>query len=291
MNAATRPETERRNPFTEAALTLVGAGVAGLGVLGLVAGVGGAIMYARFSQAGLPAEEAVAVQPKGVLVTVGAEILIPLAGTVLVALTIYAVLSWLVRKRIGAWVVGHLRILRPNGALAVVWAFGAACAVIFYYAQTAGRAPYNSVLEVTGVAIGASLIWVIVTDLGFPFAIRIVVLALLTAVVAGWIGWIRTEDDPTLRGAAVLFESPSGERMSELRVSEGLFVAKTNDRIYLAEPGLADGSLVVFDRRDVAAVAFSSNEPVAVALENATALASALRSHAGPRLVEHYGGG
>ena len=276
-----RFEAERRSPFTETALTLVGAGAAGLGVLGLVAGVGGAIMYARFSQAGLPAEQAVAVQPRGVLVTVGAETLIPMAGTALVALTIYAVVSWLVRKQIGTWTIGHLRILRPDGALAVIWALGAAGAVIFYYTESARRVPYNSVLAVAGVAVGASLIWVMVTDLGVPLAIRFVVLAVLTAVVAGWIGWIRAEDNPTLRSAAVLFDHPSGARTTALRVSEGLFVAETSDRIYLAEPGLADGSLLVFDLRDVAAVAFSSNEPVPIALENETTLASALRTGAG----------
>jgi hypothetical protein len=276
-----RFEGERRNPFTETALTLIGAGAAGIGVLGLVAGVGGAIMYARFSQAGLPAEQAVAVQPRGVLVAVGAETLIPMAGTVLVALTIYAILSWLVRKRIGAWTIGHLRILRPDGAIAVIWALGAACAAIFYYAESANRVPYHSVLAVTGVAVGASLIWVMVTDLGIPLAIRFVVLAVLTAVVAGWIGWIRTEDNPTLRSAAVLFDRSSGARTTTLRVSEGLFVAETNDRIYLAKPGLADGSFLVFDLRDVAAVAFSSNEPVSIALKNETALAYALRHSAG----------
>ncbi len=276
-----RFEGERRNPFTETALTLIGAGAAGIGVLGLVAGVGGAIMYARFSQAGLPAEQAVAAQPRGVLVAVGAETLIPMAGTVLVALTIYAVLSWLVRKRIGAWTIGHLRILHPDGAIAVIWALGAACAVIFYYAESANRVPYHSVLAVAGVAVGASLIWVMVTDLGVPLAIRFVVLAVLTAVVAGWIGWIRTEDNPTLRSAAVLFDHPSGARTTTLRVSEGLFVAETSDRIYLAEPGLADGSLLVFDLRDVAAVAFSSNEPVPIALKNETVLVSALRHSAG----------
>lgn len=276
-----RFEAGRRNPFTETALTLVGAGAAGLGVLGLVAGVGGAIMYARFSQAGLPAEQAVAVQPRGVLVTVGAETLIPMAGTVLVALTIYAVVSWLVRKQIGRWTIGHLRILRPDGALAVIWALGAAGAVIFYYTESAHRVPYNSVLAVAGVAVGASLLWVMVTDLGVPLAIRFVVLAVLTAVVAGWIGWIRTEDNPTLRSAAVLFDHASGARTTALRVSEGLFVAETSDRIYLAEPGLADGSLLVFDLRDVAAVAFSSNEPVPIALENETTLAAALRTSDG----------
>ena len=273
-----RSEVGRRNPFTETALTLVGAGAAGIGVLGLVAGVGGAIMYARFSQAGLPAEQAVAVQPRGVLVAVGAETLIPMAGAVLVALTVYAVLSWLVRKRIGVWAVGHLRILRPDGAIAVIWALGAAGAVIFYYTQSANHVPYNSVLAVTGVAVGASLIWVMVTDLGVPLAIRFVVLAALAAVVAGWIGWIRAEDNPILRSAAVLFDQPAGARTTPPRVSEGIFVAETNDRIYLAEPGLADGSLVVFDLKDVAAVAFSSNEPVPIALKNETALASALRT-------------
>ena len=37
--------------------------------------------------------------------------------------------------------------------------------MIFYYTESAKHVPYNSVPAVTGVAVGASLIWVIVTEM------------------------------------------------------------------------------------------------------------------------------
>ena len=49
----------------------------GIGVLGFVAFVGGAIEFARLDTAGLPAEEAVAVIPNANLVAIGANVLVP----------------------------------------------------------------------------------------------------------------------------------------------------------------------------------------------------------------------
>lgn len=58
------------------ALTAVAAGV---GVLGFVTFFGGAILWVRAREAGLPANDAIAVIPKPVLVTTGASFLVPAA--------------------------------------------------------------------------------------------------------------------------------------------------------------------------------------------------------------------
>ncbi|MDX6627106.1 MAG: hypothetical protein QOE56_2095 [Solirubrobacterales bacterium] len=49
----------------------------GLGVLGLVAFFGAAILWVRMDQIGVPANEAIAIVPKSVLVTTGASFLVP----------------------------------------------------------------------------------------------------------------------------------------------------------------------------------------------------------------------
>jgi hypothetical protein len=75
---------------------LLGAVAAGIGVLGFVTFFGGAILWIRFDQAELPANEAVAVVPREVLLTTGASFLVPAMmlslGAVLVVVLIRLVL-------------------------------------------------------------------------------------------------------------------------------------------------------------------------------------------------------
>jgi hypothetical protein len=71
-----------------AVLAAVGTGV---GVLGWVAFVGGAILWVRAHEAGLPPAQSVAVTPRAVLLAVGAEILSPAAGAaILGVILLYA---------------------------------------------------------------------------------------------------------------------------------------------------------------------------------------------------------
>lgn len=62
--------------------------VGGLGVVGLGTFVGGAILFMRFQAAGLPTEEAVSVVPKSVLLTIGAEVLVPLTFALVLAFVV-----------------------------------------------------------------------------------------------------------------------------------------------------------------------------------------------------------
>jgi hypothetical protein len=71
---------------------VLGAVGTGIGALGFVTLFGGAILWVRANQAGLPANEAVAVIPKNVLVTTGASFLVPaVLLAMLVVLTIAAI--------------------------------------------------------------------------------------------------------------------------------------------------------------------------------------------------------
>ncbi|MDQ6804163.1 MAG: hypothetical protein M3065_04190, partial [Actinomycetota bacterium] len=66
------------NGSSQLSLVTVAAAVgSGIGVLGFVTLAGGIVLWTRFVQMGLPADEAVAVVPTPVLVATGAEFLLP----------------------------------------------------------------------------------------------------------------------------------------------------------------------------------------------------------------------
>ena len=69
--------------------TILAAVGGGLGVLGLVAFFGAAILWVRMDEVGAPANEAIAIVPKSVLVTTGASFLVP---AVLLAVVLLGVL-------------------------------------------------------------------------------------------------------------------------------------------------------------------------------------------------------
>jgi ABC-type multidrug transport system fused ATPase/permease subunit len=71
-------------------LKVLGAVGTGIGILGFVTFFGGAILWVRANEAELPASEAVAVVPKGVLVTTGASFLVPAVLLALLALVLIA---------------------------------------------------------------------------------------------------------------------------------------------------------------------------------------------------------
>jgi hypothetical protein len=74
------------------AMQVLAAVATGIGVLGFVTFFGGAILWVRAREAGLPANDAVAVIPKPVLVTTGASFLVPAVLLALLAVgTIYAI--------------------------------------------------------------------------------------------------------------------------------------------------------------------------------------------------------
>jgi hypothetical protein len=71
-------------------LKVLGAVGTGIGILGFVTFFGGAILWLRAKAAGLPANEAVAVIPKAVLVTTGASFLVPAVLLALLAVLVIA---------------------------------------------------------------------------------------------------------------------------------------------------------------------------------------------------------
>jgi hypothetical protein len=71
---------------------VLGAVAAGVGVLGFVTLVGGAILHAQLSAAGLPSDQAVSALPQSTLLVVGARLLVPL----LAAVALFLSVLWLI---------------------------------------------------------------------------------------------------------------------------------------------------------------------------------------------------
>jgi hypothetical protein len=249
---------------SDLALKALGAGAAGLGSLGLVTGVGGAIMFERFSQAGIPAEQAVAVQPRTVLLAVGAEALIPMASAMLLLVAVY----WIAAKR--------LKIPSELFALAA-----GAGAIVYYLAVVELHFKLDVlglVVLVTAIACG---LWTMLANLTPSIGWRAILLGILTALLASAIGLIRTIDAPKVRGAVVVLTTKPS------KVVAGLFIAQTSEQVYLGQVALArpgrdtpkagSGSIIALSRSEVSTVALSANEGLAAALTQAGLMAQALK--------------
>ena len=253
--ASPAPDSSR-----DLALKVLGAGAAGVGTLGLITGVGGAIMFERFSQAGLPAEQAVAVQPKTVLLAVGAEALIPLATTMLLVVAVY----WILAKRVS------------TGLFAVAAGAGA---VLYYLLVVSFSLNFHvlvPVLIATAVVCG---LWTLLAAQTSSIGARALILALATALLGCAIGLIRTVDAPKVRGAVVMLKNPP-------KVVAGIYVAETGEQIYLGQVELADsydeapkagsGAIIELSRKDISTVVLASNQGLPTALRQAGLMATAL---------------
>jgi hypothetical protein len=248
----------------ELVVKALGAGVAGIGALGLIAGVGGAIMFERFSQAGLPAEQAVAVQPRTVLLAVGAEALIPLATTMLLLVAIYLILAQRLRRI-------------PTGYFAVAAGLGA---ILYYLFVVSFSFKLGVLLEVIAATAVACSLWAMLADPISSIPVRALILAVITALLGCAIALIRTIDAPKVRGAVVILAKSD-------KVVAGLYVAETSEQVYIGQvalansyddrPKLGSGAIVALNRAEVSAVAFSSNQGLATALRQASLMAKALR--------------
>lgn len=232
-----------------------------MGALGLITGVGGAIMFERFSQAGLPAEQAVALQPKTVLLAVGAETLIPLVATMLLVVAVY----WVLAKSVSTW----------------LFAGAAGLGAILYYLLVVSFSFKSHVLlSVVGATALACGLWALLAKQTSNIGARALILALATALLGCAIGLIRTVDAPKVRGAVVLLANPR-------RVVAGIYIAETGEQVYLGQVELADsyddkptagsGAIVDLSRKDITTVVLASNQGLPTALRQAGLMAQALK--------------
>jgi hypothetical protein len=104
----TLADAEPEESLRSLLLKALGAVGTGIGVLGFVTFFGGAIVWLRAKEAGLPPNEAVAAVPRGDLVTIGASYLVPailiaLAAVALLAMIHVAIAALAWRKSRGRW--------------------------------------------------------------------------------------------------------------------------------------------------------------------------------------------
>ncbi|MHB8243167.1 MAG: hypothetical protein ACYDHN_14405 [Solirubrobacteraceae bacterium] len=244
------------------AIKVLGAGAAGIGMLGLVTGVGGAIMFERFSQAGLPAEQAVAVQPRTVLLTVGGEALIPLATAMLVVVAIY----WIKAKR-GSPSPKFVALAAGVGA------------ILYYLVVVSFSFKLLVLLSVIGATCFGCTLWALLADLYPSIGARALLLAVMTALLGCAIGLIRTVDAPKVRGAVV-------ELKASHKIVSGIYIAETGEQVYLGQVLLAGshdgkpregtGAIIALSRSDVSTLVLANNQGLPTALRQTRLMAKAL---------------
>jgi len=274
------PGPRPRDPISDLALKVVGASVAGIGTLGFVTAVGGAVTYVRFGRAGLAAEQAVAVQPKAVLLTLGAEALVPLALVIVFGIALFFLVDKTWRSAVS--MIAPERIRKMPSSRAIIVSSGLSGGVgAFVYYVLAVQFSFNtgSIWVIVDILV-AVILWMVLATRIQSFGARAVSLALLLALLATAIGLSRTYNAPKVRGAAVVL-GKSG------KVIAGLFVAATSELVYLGEvtpsptdgdlPRRGSGSIVALDRRDVTTIVLGSNQGLSTALRDAQLMADALK--------------
>lgn len=217
------PEVLEPTPRLRLALEFAGA-AAGLTVF--VAFVGGAILWVRFNALGLPADQALALLPRSILVTIGAGALAP----ALIA---------------GAAVAFGISLLKPlDGAgqprchfAFLLRLFVLLEVFLLVWVYEIDLLPWTLVLTVTAIA-GASAVWGAAKRMNGYRPAAWTFLAVF-ALVGAANSFVRTDSTPKIEPAAVLLEKPD-EGLA------GFYIGQTSDRVYLAP--LTDGANAALGR-------------------------------------------
>lgn len=248
---------------------MIGSIATGIGVVGFVTFVGGAIEWIRFDRAGIPPTKAVGAVPKTDLIVEGA---VGLAPQLLAGLAVVLVL------RCFDWLLDFTGLKGKIKAGAVVFVLTGLG--VLYANEVAGLPPeiLLLLLVLVAVLVGFSL-WVRTAhDDSFLWFAGMLLVSV--GLFAAALGFIRTARVPKLQSAAVL-------RAGERTAIAGLYVAETSDRIYLAEaiaqsdsPALgraASGRIFVIPRDQVSGFAVGSFASLPDAQEQARNLGDELR--------------
>jgi hypothetical protein len=220
--------------LTEGVRRLAVGVVSGLGLLGFVTVVGGAIEWTRFDALGLPADQAVAAIPKQQLLTVGAwsVVVFVLAGAIAVGIAYAIDRQGQAAPRMAAYLGGL-----------VVLGFVATLVVDM-------RSLYVAVLTGIGAALAAVTFWVAWATkarfLGFGLAVVVCV-----AAFGGAFAYFLNRGRPQAQAVAVL--APGGGGLT------GIFVARDERYIWIgrAKPQ----GLVVIPCKGVSAIAIGRVQP------------------------------
>ena len=259
---------DRSGRLTDLGIRLVGGTAAGVGVLGFVTLVGGAVAEAQLSGAGLPASRAVADLPRADLLVIGARLLTPFVGVLVMA---FLAVGWIEsrgewRAHVGAR-VGTAVVLSVVGLGLTWWAADAEAAQVWVWAVCGAAA-----------AVALVVIWAIRRLSFATFVIAGGVVATLAAVSSGY---ALAYAQPQVRPVAVLDRDG--------RVIVGIYAAANSDEVAVGQVCTAGagggpanrgdasvGAIVVVPRHDVVAMAIGTNGSLPTAMLRERALLAAI---------------
>lgn len=258
------PAKEKEAPkpgFKEWALKTAGAIIGGIGTTGAMVVIGSAVLWVRFKEAGIPENQAVAVQPRQEALVQGAQATI---FFVLIALLVVAVLYTTDSHETGEsgkapakpHEIGKLTIgvIVALPVLAILWAI------------LATDLPCGSVLLLSLIAIGfaAGCVFMGLNDRKNFWALAGAVFVAVVAF-AGAAGYLIVKDQKFVQAMAVL-------RGSEDAGLTGFYVAATDQALYIGQPAKERTPMYEVPRGDEVVYAVGPLEPQAKAEVRAKAM-------------------
>ena len=272
--------TEGSAPWERIA-PILGAIATGIGVLGFVTFVGGAIDWARFQATGLPQEQALAVVPTQDLVVVGARILVPAVLAGLLACVLYAIgqaLAGTPEQRISntrLLTYAETHAATTRAVFLLTWFSVFAAGAFLVTLETFGTLQFLVFVPLGLILAGLTYA---VAKATARFAYLALTLFLALSIFMGGIAYARALDTPELRAAAVVRENQ--------KAIVGFFIAENGGRVYLArldgkslEEGVIDRSsarLIGIDKEQVSDIEVGAPTDPARALKQASELAEEL---------------
>lgn len=215
-------------------VTVAGAAASGLGVLGFVTFAGGAILWTRFKEMGLPADHAVALVPKAELVTTGAYFLVPAVGLAAAMVLLLMVVKLLFRRG-GDLLPGAI------STSVIVFVVEAAFAIGAW-----GTIHIGGVLRLLLIAAASAAV------IGMSVRLESLPAYCLVAFLAVGTFWItRAYERDSHRPTVIPMAYSRSQPGIAPRVEIGYFVAETSDRIVFASlPQSSQNELREFPRSE-----------------------------------------
>jgi hypothetical protein len=273
----------RSESFGQVAAAAIGVAGAGIGGLGFVVAVGGIVTQARFRGAGLPDEQAAALQAQGVLLDVGGR---TLGFAALAALVLVAAVHWSEELSKALRRSTHALPARLREYARSWWTFywlGVAVLLVDYliwagFQLRPGLQRGMLILMTVVALIGAAIVTQLARSArSHRSGSRAEALALLglfvgAVLLGGGAAAAGNLARPQVRAAAVLLTNPR-------QVMCGLYVGQTNDRLYIGEtvplqgnPDLGDhgkGEIIEVALSRVTVLLIGSSEDLTSALARA----------------------
>jgi hypothetical protein len=260
---------------------------AGVGVLGFVTFVGGAVAWARLNAAGFPAAPALGVIPSQDLLVIGAETLVPqviVALVTVVALTLLYLVSVLITRGIHEQTSKRMQTAArqaKSGESSLAMFCFIAVALVVMLLLFKGDLTTGQFFVALGVVLVCALLAAAVGSRTRRFVYLAATSFILAGVFESYLAYSRESSDERVRGAAVIRDNR--------KAVAGIFVAESSGRVYLArvsETGTDDAGgnhldvarsrLVGIAKDEVSDVAIGDRKPIREALIQAVSLAKEL---------------